>query len=907
MKTTLHILGLLFAAVLIVSGGTANAIAPSAQEDHAKARSQSSLAPSPTTIDQITHNQGNIITTVDNHGYIGGYWPDLPSGEWPRNSGHDYIGEIKYWMGATYQHGDTTDTLVANTWDEFQGMPSLVSGVSENKILLSTDTTRYWNYDPTDTVGLGIGNPAYGWRVWDPITASYVYSENYDPILGDTVPGGPISLQESHFRFNDAAGGTPLLGLEVTHTMLQWNYCYNEDFIYVILEITNTSAIDYTNFAFGLYVDIDVGGPDGTGENGRLWDLVDYDVAENLAWTYDSKGVDPGWGPTVKTGVMGTKYLETPDGIGMTGLRTGAWSLVPDDDPGRFQALDAVGYDAPIAPEDQYYIQCTRGINLTAGKTVRVVYAIIAGQDEEEFRDNASLAQQLYDNHFVGPQPPPTPVLSARPSDGKVYLHWTDTSEVGIDPLSGEQDFAGYKLYRSDNQGKTWGLVNYQTGNSCLTIDYDPVAMYTISTPGQPIAHSFVDTGLYNGVEYWYCLAAFDRGDTVVGVDPLQSGFGIAGAAKNVVGVTPVTDPAGYYEAAATVDHDYSGDRAPSEGSVTPIIFDETKLTGDEYSVVFEDYPDQTYWHLINNTTGDTVLVNQTRYDGEAGLYEIGEGLRVVVTDGERVPSSMTQTAIGGSEATLEVLPGDFYGTILEYFYAVAFGNAHTRSTYELRYTGDSTVAPAFNDNAGMGTAWRVPFEIWNTTTNQRVSAAVYDIGLDGTWDPWDLIIIVNYPYNPAEDPFTTAWPYYFSWMFRFDDTLYNPSIGDVFTIGGAPQNGPEDVFTFKVDGISAVQASVDMNKIRVVPDPYFVKYSSMVETDPGESVIEFQNVPDKCTIRIYTLAGDLVQTIEHDNPAEPARWNLLSSNVQQVASGIYIYHVDSPYGQHLGRFAVIK
>jgi len=80
-----------------------------------------------------------------------------------------------------------------------------------------------------------------------------------------------------------------------------------------------------------------------------------------------------------------------------------------------------------------------------------------------------------------------------------------------------------------------------------------------------------------------------------------------------------------------------------------------------------------------------------------------------------------------------------------------------------------------------------------------------------------------------------------------------------------------------------------------------------MVETSEGESVVEFQNVPDECTIRIYTLAGDLVQTVNHTSGTGAARWNLLSKNRQQVAAGIYLYHVESTYGEHLGRFAIIK
>jgi len=865
------------------------------------------LTPQPVTIDQVTHNKGNIVTTVDNWGYIGGYsYYGLPSGEWPRNSGHDYLAEIRYWMGAVTPAGDT---LVANSYDDFQAIPELSSADNPYKIYLSTDTTRYLDYDPTDTVGLGVGHPAYGWRVWNDSLSDWTYNRVYSPLDSTFFFAGPTSLQESHYRFNDAAGDSSLMGLEMTHSVLQWNYCYNEDFLFVILEITNTSTQDYSDFAFGLYIDIDVGGPDGTGENGRLEDLVAFDSLENLAWIYDNIGTDPGWGPTVRTGIMGTKLLETPDDIGMTAFRTDDWAFLPDDDPGRYALINSAQFDGSLPPTDQFYLQCVRGINLTAGKTIRVVYALIAGADEENFRDNASLAQQLYDNYFVGPQPPPTPRLQVRAGDRKVYLHWDDTSEVSLDPLSGTNDFAGYKLYRSDNQGKTWGVPNYQTGNNCLDIDYSTLALYTVNNPGDPIPRSFVDTGLYNGVEYWYCLAAFDIGDTITGVDPLQSGFGIAGVTPNIVAVTPRNDPAGFYDAAGTVTHNYVGGELPSSGDVIPTVFNEDSLQGAEYRVVFEDTPEQTYWHLINETTGDTVLAEQTKISGDPELFEVVQGLQVVVRDGDHVPRGYGQTAFSDSDTTMVI--ETFYGPAIPYFTwndNDVFGNAHFRSTFELRYTGDSTLASWVLDGFyGTDTPYWVYLEAWNTSTNERVSLAVYDFEGDGDWDPYDLLTIVNYPYDSTASVTPFAFPYYYSWMFGFDETVYNPDSGDVFTIQGAPLNGPDDNFSFKVDGVNTASAAGSLNDIRVVPNPYFAQYSAMVETGEGESVVEFQKIPDRCTIRIYTLAGDLVRTINHDDGSGAARWNLLSETGRLVASGIYIYHVESPYGEHLGRFAIIK
>ncbi len=919
MKTTHNTTGSGWVILLLVlvsaTLATARPISHSALQDPNNPRTPAALSPGVETLDQITHNKGNIATTVDNFGYIGGYqYYGYPSGEWPRNSGHNYIGEIRYWMGAITPNGDT---LVANTYDDFEALPMPNNGEDKYRIYLSTDTTRYYNYDPADTVGLGAGNPAFGWRKWDPSISDFDYNELWDPLAATYNPGGPTSLQESHYRFSDAAQGAPLLGLELTQTIMQWNYCYNDDFLFVVLEITNTSDQDYPEFAFGLYIDIDVGGPDGTGENGRLNDMVMFDPEENLAWNYDVRGWDPGWGRNVPTGIMGTKILEMPGGLGTTAFRTDDWAIVTSiDDAGMFELINSTQFDESLPPTDQFYIQCTRGIQLNAGATVRCVYAIVAGEDEEDFRNNAALAQELYDNSFIGPQPPATPRLTVRAGDEKVYLNWTDTSETSVDPLSGEIDFVGYKLYRSENQGKTWGEPIYNTGNSCLDLDYSPIATYSVTNPGDPIPHSFIDTGLFNGVEYWYCLVAFDHADTGTGVDALQSGFGIAGEVSNVVAAVPTPGPAGQFDAVSSVEHLYTGNGTPTKGNVVPILFDEAEVTGSQYQVVFEDLPDNqaTVWHLINldpadGSGPDTLLKDQEMVTGDPNMYEVVEGLRVVVTDGDHVPESFGQTSFSSNDTTFNI--ATIEGPPIAWLYdddSYIWGNEPYRNTYELRYTGDSTRAAWLLDwYYGDDIPYWVPFEVWNTTANERVSLAVLDWAGTGNWNNSQAISIVDWPYNESASVSDTAFPYHYTWLFSLDVDNWDPSVGDVATIAGAALNGPDDVFSFKPDGISSSAAANELKNIRVVPNPYFGHYSGMVETGEQQSVITFNRIPADCTIRIYTMAGDLVATLKHTDNDGSETWNLQTDNGRLVASGIYIYHVESDYGEHLGRFAIIK
>lgn len=853
--------------------------------------------PSPEVIDQVIHDKGNIRTTVDNYGIIGGwYFYDLPSGEWPKNSGHNYIGEMKYWMGAITPSGDT---VVMDSYEEFRPLPSLVSGTTTYDIRLSTDTTTY-DFDPTDTVGVGLGNPARGWRVWDADSSAWVYNKIYNPSDATFYPAGPTSLQQSFFRFTDASGDRGL-GLEMSQTIYQWNYCYNEDIIFCVLEITNGSTEDYTDFAFALYADFDVGGPDGTGENGRLGDLVDSDSTESLAWTYDEDSYDPGWGPMVRTGIMGTKYLETPDGIGMTAFRTGQWELVSEaDDSLRHALITSSQYDSSLPPTDQYYLQCTSGINLTAGKTVRVVFAIIAGQDLAEFQNNAQMAQTLYDNYFVGPQPPAMPALKVQAGDNKAYLSWNDTSEVDIDPMRGISDFRGYKLYRSTNRGYTWGFESTITGNTCLKKDYIPIAAFQVDTPGDPIQHTYIDSNLTNGMEYWYCLVAFDEGDTTVPIDPLQNGFGSPGSDDNTVRVIPRTDPAGMYAMQSTITHTAAvGDT--SHGAVYVLPFDNSLAEGEEYSVVFSETESQTYWHLLNNTTGDTVLVDQTRQSGDFGLYEVGEGIRVVVRNGDRVPASIGQTGFATANDTTIRLQ-TFYGPMGDAAGYPLGSDKHFRPDFEIRFTATGSIGYWWwNDVTPMS----LPFEIWNMEDTVQVVAEIGDQNVDGIWNPedGDFIVIVNTPYDGNSHP--EAFPYGHSWIVALDSASQGAQAGDVFTVAGAPLNGPKDVYTFRVAGVDADSATAELSNIKVVPDPYIVRASW--ENSRYQRKLQFIHLPDECTIRIYSLSGDLVQTLNHTDGTGTADWNMLSMDGLGIAPGVYFYHVESEYGNRLGRFAVIK
>jgi hypothetical protein len=215
-----------------------------------------------------------------------------------------------------------------------------------------------------------------------------------------------------------------------------------------------------------------------------------------------------------------------------------------------------------------------------------------------------------------------------------------------------------------------------------------------------------------------------------------------------------------------------------------------------------------------------------------------------------------------------------------------------------------------------------VPFVFNNTNNDSTVSDqdAVIPLikygGRDrGTWQakfwaPADSIVTRDSTYL-TENGFVTV-----------TDTIARiriakaPKPGDIFLIRSFKPFSKRDVFTYtaKRAVINVEQARQQLNSVAVVPNPYVA--ASEWERKPdlrsgrGERLLYFIHLPKQCTIRIYTLSGELVQTLEHDSMMEDGSeaWDLLSKDQMEIAYGIYIFHVDAPgVGQQIGKFAVIK
>jgi hypothetical protein len=183
-------------------------------------------------------------------------------------------------------------------------------------------------------------------------------------------------------------------------------------------------------------------------------------------------------------------------------------------------------------------------------------------------------------------------------------------------------------------------------------------------------------------------------------------------------------------------------------------------------------------------------------------------------------------------------------------------------------------------------------------------------------WDPGEEIALFK-PGATGLGTDTLTWSIIISSPVDSTKPSHVPTDGDVLLIRTRRPFNTNDVFmlTTTAATVDLAAASSRMDNIYVVPNPY-IGYSVIEPTNwlpgatRGERRIYFENLPPRCTIRIFTINGDLVQILEHEAGMDNAReyWNLLNRDGFSVAYGVYVAHIDAPnVGQKIVKFALIK
>lgn len=693
--------------------------------------------------------------------------------------------------------------------------------------------------------------------------------------------------------------------------------------------------------------------------------------------------------------------IDESDMIGLTSFAAPPFSAarIQDDERVYNQFIKPGNFDdVPSAPGDYVFIYGAGDFDLRAGETKRFSIALLLGANLNDLLLNGETVQQIYDVGYRFARPPNKPTVRAVPGDGKVTLYWDNVAENSFDPLTSQNDFEGYVIYRStmpdfsdqqvitdvngtpflfrphqDERGveAKFDLENGITGPS--DIRYSGRGLSYDLGDDTGLFHTYVDSSdVVNGQRYFYAVVAYDRGfggeaggfadgipptetTKTITYDPTTDSYTFD---VNTVAVTPAPRVAGY-----TAPEMMPIDRGPGAQGTGPIqteIVDELAvIDGAQYRLVFEEVGGDLVYSVVNETGTESVISSaqgRPTFVGKPNVvassfslstrsgstltpgtdYTLTEGAGIVVINADVGTDSLIarydyaplyradQFTLDGSRRNNQVFEGlrlfleDDALAIDEEQTGWASGSAtvpfavrkaaagprpiEVPGDYEIRFSNSEVTK-------GLGNQLPLPFEIINLTkANTRIDAFVPDNNRNGAWDLDEPVIFIE-----DVDGAQRA-----TWQVVFDvsggDPL--PSAGDVLYVRTNKPFIAGDSFTFSTQAAYADAAKVSqaLRDIYVVPNPY-VAFNELEPSNPssrlerGERRLYFANVPQRCTIRIYTLAGELVDTIEHDSFLDDGKafWDLRTKDNMNIAYGLYFFHVEAPEGEFTGKFAVIK
>ncbi|MBN1231793.1 MAG: hypothetical protein JXA60_00365 [Candidatus Coatesbacteria bacterium] len=535
------------------------------------------------TTDYQYHDVGNIWLTVTNWGFVGNpdknSMPYYPSCEYPANSDLEYLFQSGLWIGSIVKEAASKrETLVSTGLDGW----------------LNSSNSDYQEFypgtDPGDTIKIKSTRQSSEFYDSTAISEQDFIAEYFDDqdISGaEHQPQGVKVIQSSYawsYSFNDDfvlvhfeimnegfQDGSSFvltkgwLGLYVdADTGPNWNTNYNgpaqDDVAGFWQEEYNDAYGNKKVLKLGLIQDADPGG----GANDPNW--------PKGYWEYTGESqYNDGWHTTtlISAFVVGNPLEEKNKGNGTVGLKGDSlvtcWNWWISDSSGaanndespmgdgeKYRRLsngqndffdegskteegkEKWSNEKQMVPDDTRFLISYGEFNdIKKGDKLAITVAVICGLNRLHLVENAKWAKDIYDNNYIGPQPPKAPGLALNGGNKKVEIFWDNSSESSKDPITNIADFKGYRVWRS----RTGLLTDFQL---LATYQMEMNTEYTYQNkknkgkwgtnkpPMKDGKYYLVDQPVLNGFQYYYSVTAYDwgYGDENLGenqsVDPLE-------------------------------------------------------------------------------------------------------------------------------------------------------------------------------------------------------------------------------------------------------------------------------------------------------------------------------------------------------------------------------------------------
>ncbi|MFZ5979804.1 MAG: hypothetical protein ACOYVF_04165 [Candidatus Zixiibacteriota bacterium] len=860
-----------------------------------------------------SHNVGKLVLAVNNYGSFGdgfaiGSSTDCftstraPSCEYPKGSGTYYLFAGAFWIGAVVGR-DTLVSAGADGWYTFQELHPYESPFG-------------------DMIYRSIIDPA------KPEFEGAISEQDYIAVYTDTFTTGVTGLA------NDEIDGRPHqpLYIEVTQRTFAWSYPYAEDFILFDYAIKNIGVEKLNKVYMGIYVDADVkrdGAQEGFDDDicGFLetftnpYGNCEFDDTVFIAWIADNDGELEGGGllSTPVPNITATRIVRTPSDeldvsfnwwvsngnssldfgprkktddfrdLGHGGLGT------PSGDRNKYAFMRNQEFDydqiytANIGPNDPIWLYPNQTIaqdisngydtryllsfgpfNIDPGQSLPISFAYVGGENLHSTSYPENCEDNLEDNYHPG-----------------VYYE-----NLNFDDLSLNSMWASW-VY--DNPGvDSDDDKNFGKFRECCEDSTPKDTMDTFYNPSDPLV---IDSIVPRDSAYWtwnylVCDTFWYKGDNV----------------PDFRGASPPPAPASW---SSTKDKYGNPVQVPA----------------------MRVYPSVGQLHVRWNG-----LLSETTRDVFSREHDF-EGYRVYASRDDRE----------GSFVLLASYDIEDYN---RYDYNTLQGewelNEMPFTLEELRCLyGDTVNGSPCNDTLFDPTSFTRgnPLNVWGE------DGQIYTF----YFEPQDFnrSILANYP--EANTPLRKVYPdqpypssltpdsadtseltedgflKYFEYEYTIENllptVLYYVNV-TAFDFGspqsdlGALETSKTNLATVAYPLNSSEEVEEKNLEVYVYPNPYRINSNYIADGFEGRDAdyyipdrmrrLHFANLPAKCTIRIYTLDGDLIREIEHNKSADDPtsmheEWDLITRNTQRIVTGIYYWVVEDADGNtQIGKFVVI-
>ena len=510
-----------------------------------------------------------------------------------------------------------------------------------------------------------------------------------------------------------------------------------------------------------------------------------------------------------------------------------------------------------------------------------------------------------------------------------------------------------FEPYVQDGIKAQWDLVDGKSG--WHPVDLNGLKFYLGSETG--LVHSYVDRDVVNGQRYYYAVVSYDYGgdlnNNIIPSDSpmklrVNSLTGVVSLGPNVVEVVPSPPSAGFVDASFAgdqVEHVFgasSGEvfleivdpQAVKDAHTYQITFEDTLFLNQQGLAGYDTTTTKSYYLVdITNQNNPDTLVNSSHTLPESDA-DVIDGFRLTFdnVDGLGFNRSLSYWNTD-SVWTFDVAryyTFNVIGSMLPYDYRVIFTEEISDTSLDvcMRYLPNGTTCyPGFLQ-AGRPISFKVQCQVSLTGDDEvdweQIPVGFIDVipfgapdsvfNADGTRES-DWIVFMDHQDDEGNP--VPSWRFLLNLMPSDDTRIYSePRTGDTAYVVVDKPFLRNDIYEFTTYAprVDETLAEEDMEKIKVVPNPYFAASAfegqNTFSSGRGPREIQFRYLPSECTVRIYSISGELVKTIYHSSPLESGtgRWDLLTEDNLSAAYGVYVYHVDAPnIGQKIGKLAIVK